>query len=170
MIKYIQTLFLIVAVFCNYTFAQQTENLTSVSTTKGYYQTVDLNAETPCGCDSKTQRTHDLAKGLIPYDVLNYKLHAYKFTFGNSMNAVAKLFKAFENDATIYKVSMKEWTSFMLLTSDKFDAASFEKAAKTAFATFEPMEIEDFLKAKNTSSYNEFMKAKEEAHTQQIQK
>ena len=49
-----------------------------------------------------------------------------------------------------------------------------EKAAKTVFASFEPMAIEDFLKSKNTTSYNEFMKAKEEAQAaqqaQQIQK
>ncbi len=140
----------------------------------GYYQTIDLNPSTECGCDKKTERTHELNKALNQYDVLNYKLHAYKFSFGNSTNAVAKLFKAFENDVTIYKISMKEWTSFMLLTSDTFDAASFEKAAKTVFASFEPMAIEDFLKSKNTTSYNEFMKAKEEAQAaqqaQQIQK
>lgn len=134
----------------------------TVKVADGYYQTVDLNPDTECGCDKKTERTHQLNKGLNQYDVLNYKLYAYKFTFGSSTNAVAKLFKAFENDLSVYKISMNEWTSFMLLTSDSFNAASFEKAAKSAFATFEPMAVEDFLRAKNTNAYKEFLKAKEE--------
>ena len=57
----------------------------------GYYQTIDLNPSTECGCDKKTERTHELNKALNQYDVLNYKLHAYKFSFGNSTNAVNNL-------------------------------------------------------------------------------
>lgn len=125
---------------------------------KGYYQTINLDAETPCNCNEKTQRTHDLAKGLIPNDVVNYKLQAYKFTFGNSTVGVSKLFKAFEEDKSIYKVSMKEWDSFMLLTTDKFDVSSFEAAAKLVFATFEPIPVEDYLLRKNSASYTEYMK------------
>ncbi|MFN8285051.1 MAG: hypothetical protein U0U67_17645 [Chitinophagales bacterium] len=130
--------------------------------TEGYYQTIDLNPDTDCKCSQKTERTFQLNKGLAPYDVLNYKLHAYKFTFGTSTNAVAKLFKAFENDASIYKISTKEWTSFMLLTSSEFDVVSFEKAAKQVFATFEVITPKDFLKVKNTSSYNELIQQEKE--------
>jgi hypothetical protein len=86
-----------------------------------YYQSVDLNPNTPCNCNQKTARTQELNRGLIPNDVTSYKLHAYSFRLPVNTIVASKLFKAFENDATIYKVSMKEWDSFMLLTTDKFD-------------------------------------------------
>lgn len=163
--KYIH-LVLFVIICGKITSYAQTSN--SINTNvNGYYQKVDLNADTPCGCDQKTQRTHDLAKGLRPNEVLNYALHAYSFSFNDNINAVSKLFKAFENDFTIYKVSMKEWSAFMLLTTSDFDKASFEQAAKQAFATFTPMPTEDFLKLKSTTSYNEYIQALEEAKIQQ---
>lgn len=169
MIKSIQSLLLIVFAFCNNIHAQDVN--TSITTTaNGYYQTIDLNPETPCSCNQKTQRTLDLSKGLRPNDVLDYKLYAYSFTFGNNTNAASKLFKSFENDITIYKVSMKEWSAFMLLTTKDFDFASFEKAAQSVFATFSSMRPEDFLKLKNTTSYNEYIQAKQEFELMQQQK
>ena len=167
--KYIQLAFLLLFSFNVITYAQvlnSDKTITNLSG-NGYYQKVDLNDDTPCGCDQKTQRTHDLSKGLRPNEVLNYSLHAYSFSFGNNINAVSKLFKAFENDSSIFKVSMKEWSEFMLLTTSQFDVASFEKAAKQAFGTFTPIKPEEFLKLKNTSSYNEYVKAQEESKIQQ---
>ncbi|MCB0507620.1 MAG: hypothetical protein R2739_05375 [Chitinophagales bacterium] len=142
---------------------QSSPNNKIAPTVTGYYQSINLDEDTPCTCDTKTQRTHDLAKGLRPYDVINYKLHAYKFTFGSSTVGVSKLFKAFENDKSVYKVSMKEWDSFMLLTDDTFNVTSFESAAKSVFATFEPIDVESFLQRKNTTSYNEYVKYKQES-------
>ncbi len=167
--KYIQLVLFVLFSFNITTYAQtlSSDKASTNLSTNGYYQKVDLNEDTPCGCDQKTQRTHDLAKGLRPNEVLNYSLHAYSFSFGNSTNTVSKLFKAFENDSTIYKISMIEWTSFMLLTYSNFDVASFEKAAKQSFGTFIPMKPEEFLKLKNTSSYNEYAKAQEEFKIQQ---
>ncbi len=123
----------------------------------GYYQTIDLNPDTPCSCDEKTDRTRDLNKTLQPAEVTDYQLHTYSFTFGNSVTAASKLFKALEKDASVYKVSMKEWSSFMLLTTKDFDAASFEAAARQSFQSFAPMIPEDFLKIKNTAAYNAYM-------------
>lgn len=136
--------------------AKKTQNST------GYYQTINLDDQTPCNCKDKTQRTHDLAKGLIEKDVLKYKLYAYKFTFGESTLPVSKLFKALENDSSVYKVSMIEWSSFLLLTTNKFDNISFETAAQKAFGTFSSILPEDFLKAKNTTSYLEYKQAIDE--------
>lgn len=123
----------------------------------GYYQKIDFSPDTPCGCDKKTDRTRALNKALATRDVEDYYLHAYRFTFLETPAPVAKLFKALEGDASVYKVSMKEWDSFMLLTTADFDNASFEAAAKIAFATFEPMQPEDFLKSKNLTAYDEYM-------------
>lgn len=160
MFKYLHALMFFIAFV---TFQKlSAQNTQTTNTAIGYYQTIDLNPDSECGCAKKTDRTFELNKGLMQYDVLNYKLHAYKFTFGVSSNAMSKLFKAFENDLTIYKISMKEWTSFMLLTSSEFDVASFEKAAKQVFATFEPISALDFLKIKNTTSYNELVQAEKE--------
>jgi len=166
--KIIHLLFVLVIVH-SLSYAQDSTNNKIAPTAKGYYQTIDISAETPCSCDQKTQRTYELAKGLIPNDVLNYSLHAYSFSFGDNVNAASKLFKAFENDPNVYKVSMKEWSSFMLLTFSKFDVASFENAAIQSFAAFAPMKTEDFLKIKNTTSYNEYVQAMEEAKLKQQQ-
>jgi hypothetical protein len=170
--KNIQLVFLLVFILNIATYAQDSTS-TKVATTApiadGYYQRIDLNPNSPCNCNQKTQRTTELAKGLRPNDVLDYKIYAYSFTFGNNTNAVSKLFKSFENDLTIYKVSMKEWSAFMLLTTKDFDFASFEKAAQSVFATFAPMTPEDFLKIKNTTSYNEYIQAKQEFEMKQQQ-
>jgi hypothetical protein len=168
MIKYIQLLLFIIIFPSICSFAQQVGVSAGISS--GYYQSVNLNPETPCTCDQKTQRTHDLAKGLIPGDVNNYNLYAYSFSFGSNTNAASKLFKAFENDVAIYKISMKEWSSFMLLTTKDFDVSSFEIAAKQVFATFVPITPEDFLKIKNTTSYYEYIQAKQELDLMQQQK
>lgn len=163
--KNIQLLLLLLFGFIITINAQDTTN-TKVSTTatvvNGYYQTIDLNPNTPCGCDQKTQRTLDLAKGLRPRDVLDYKLYAFSFSFGNNTNSASKLFKAFENDKSVYKISLKEWSAFMLFTTKDFDVASFIEAAKQVFATFNAMTPEEYLKMKNTSSYNEYMLSKQE--------
>lgn len=136
----------------------------------GYYQTIDLNADTPCGCDNKTERTYQLSKGLLDNDLVDYKLHAYKFKIGNFTNAFLKLFKAFENDPSVYKLSMKKWDSFMLVTTDNFDAASFEKAASVAMENIAPILPEEFLKEKNINTYNVYMQFKQQAEQQQNQK
>lgn len=156
-------LFLLLFLFTVFTFRMYAQNnnistvTTSLPATNGYYQTINLDAETPCSCSDKTQRTYDLAKGLRPNDVKNYELHAYQFKFGPSTIPVSKLFKAFENDATVYKVSMKEWDSFMLLTTKDFNVSSFETAAMKIFDSFSLMLPEDFLKTKNIDSYNEYI-------------
>ncbi len=102
---------LIVLLTISSNFASYAQNaysgVQSVQLTDGYYQTIDLNPETACRCEKKTERTFSLNKGLVQYDVLNYKLHAYKFSFGNSNVPVSKLFKAMDDDLTIYKISMK---------------------------------------------------------------
>lgn len=158
MIKYLH-FFLFVLI---YTIAVNAQPNNQISTsTSGFYQTVNLDNLTPCNCSEKTQRTYDLAKGLRPRDVKDYKLFAYKFSFGSSTIAASKLFKAMETDNSIYKVSMKEWDSFMLLTTDKFDYSSFEKAAAAVFETFSKISPEEFLKVKNIESYNEYMQEKE---------
>jgi hypothetical protein len=123
----------------------------------GYYQTINLDEQTPCNCNEKTQRTYDLTKGLRPNEVTNYNLVAYKFTFGNSTLPASKLFKAIENDPTVYKVSLKEWDSFLLLTTKEFDAQSFESAASKVFGSFIKIDPKDFLVTKNISSYNEYI-------------
>jgi hypothetical protein len=114
----------------------------------GYYQTINLDEQTPCNCNEKTQRTFDLTKGLRPNEVTNYNLVAYKFTFGNSTLPASKLFKAIENDPTVYKVSLKEWDSFLLLTTKEFDAQSFESAASKVFGSFIKIDPKDFLVTK----------------------
>jgi hypothetical protein len=90
-------------------------------------------------------------------EISNYNLVAYKFTFGNSTLPASKLFKAIENDPTVYKVSLKEWDSFLLLTTKEFDAQSFESAASKVFGSFIKIEPKDFLVTKNISSYNEYI-------------
>lgn len=130
----------------------------AINNSKGYYQTIDIDSDTPCNCNDKTQRTHDLARGLFPSDVSNYELHAYQFSFGTSTTGASKLFKSLENDMSVYKVSMKEWNSFMLLTTKDFDALSFEIAASKVFDSFSIMQPDVFLKEKNLESYNEFQK------------
>lgn len=153
--------FLLFPFFIN-TYAADGDVAKDVPVTKGYYQSVNLDTDTPCSCSDKTQRTYDLAKGLKPNDVKNYELHAYQFKFGSSTLPVSKLFKALENDATVYKVSLKEWDSFMLLTTKNFDVLSFETAAMKIFGAFSLMRPEDFLKTKNMDSYNEYIQKLEE--------
>ena len=158
--KYIHFILFILLFSCLKISAQNSNALQSSNTVpvaNGYYQTINLDEETSCDCNEKTQRTRDLSKGLRPKDVINYDLHAYKITLKNSFLSVPKLFKGLENDTTVYKVSMKEWDSFMLLTTKDFDALSFEVAAMKVFAEFSVMLPEDFLRMKNTDSYNEYV-------------
>ena len=160
----IHLLFILLFLYSIVSYAQDNnpDKIITTQSVNGYYQKIDLRDDTPCNCDQKTDRTYELNKGLIEKDVLKYQLHAYKFTLGNSIGSISKLFKAFENDLTLYKVSMKEWESFMLLTTSDFDAASFEKAAVSVFGAFVPIPPLEFLKLKNTSSYNEYFNALEE--------
>lgn len=123
----------------------------------GFYQSINLDNETPCNCNEKTERTFQLNKGLVEGDVVSYNLHAYSFSFGNNTLPVSKLFKAFEKDKTIYKISVKEWDAFMLLTTPEFDKASFENAAVAVFAHFSPISAGDFLKIKNLKAYSEYL-------------
>lgn len=158
--KYIHFILLLLLFSCLKVSAQNSNTQTSSGTvpvSNGYYQTIDLDPNTSCDCNQKTNRTKALSKGLVEFDVINYKLHAYRFSFDNSYVILSKLFKALENDSTVYKVSMKEWDSFMLLTTDKFDVASFEKAAQLIFQSFMAMQPEEFLKLKSTNSYNEYV-------------
>ncbi len=141
--------------------AQNVNTPLAINNSRGFYQTLDLDNDTPCNCNDKTQRTHDLARGLLPGDVSNYELHAYQFSFGTSIIAASKLFKSLENDKSIYKVSMKEWNSCVLLTTKDFDALSFETAANKVFDSFSIMQPDAFLKEKNIESYNEFQKKTE---------
>ncbi len=145
------------------------DNTKTVQLANGYYQTIDLNPNTSCDCNAKTERTLQLNKALAPKDVLNYKLHAYKFSLGNNSNMMAKLFKAMEKDLSIYKVSMKEWTAFMVLTTDEFDATSFEQAAKSVFTTLEAMPVKDFLQSKNIDSYNELVQKEMRDQQKQVE-
>lgn len=163
--SFLMTLFFLVA--CKHASGAEIMSGNDSSSYRGYYQTISLDDTTPCNCDAKTDRTHQLNKGLVPYDVSNYKLHAYQFTFGNTSIPAAKLFKALENDLSVYKVSMKEWQSFMLLTTEKFDSRSFELAAAKAFITFNKMQPEEFLKIKNTTSYLEYIQKLENDKIQQ---
>lgn len=152
---------------CENIFAQINNTIDS---TIGYYQSIDLNPETPCNCNLKTQRTFDLAKGLRPNDVLDYKLYAYSFTSSNSSNvSVIKLFKSFENDLNVYKISLVEGKSFMILATNDFDIVSFEMAAKSIFLELISIAPEDFLKIKNSTSYYEYVKAKQEFEMKQQQ-
>lgn len=127
----------------------------------GYYQTLDLNPETPCACDAFSDRHIQLYKALAPRDTRNYHLHAYSFSLGNVLIPASKLFKAFEMDNSVYKVSVNEWESLMLLTTADFDATSFEKAAKSIFKTFEPMQPIDFLRKRDVAAYQEYLQVLE---------
>lgn len=132
--------------------------------TNGYYQTIDLDDNTPCNCNEKTQRMYDMTKGLYPKDVIKYELHPYKISLGNSYLAAPKLFKALENDRSVYKVSLIDWKYMMLLTTKDFDALSFETAALKVFSSFSKMQADEFLKLKNMESYNEYMIEKEKTN------
>lgn len=123
----------------------------------GYYQTINIENDTPCSCDEKTQRTFDLAKGIRPGDVSNYDLHAYKIVAGDKLTSIAKIFKAFEKDNSVYKLSIIEWNSILLLTNKDFDKISFETAAKNVFSSFESITPEIFLKQKNIDAYKEYV-------------
>jgi len=166
--KYIYSILVFFLVFELQSYAQNnilSENKAQ-TTVNGYYQTINLDNETPCNCNEKTQRTYDLAKGLRPSDLREYELHTYKFKFGSSTIPASKLFKALENDASVYKVSIKEWDSFLLLTTKEFDVLSFEAAAMKIFDLFSLMKPEDFLKTKNMDSYNEYLKKLEKESAQ----
>lgn len=157
--KNIQLCFVALVTFYLNSSAQEGASVVKANEVKsGYYQSINFEDAAPCNCDQKTQRTHDLNKALSKNDVTYYNLHAYRFNFGDSPASMAKLFKALEGDASVYKVSMKEWDSFMLLTTVEFDVASFEAAARVAFRYFEPMQPEDFLKNKNQTSYEEYIR------------
>lgn len=154
--KHIQ-LFLLLSFIIFNSNASDGELAKHLPVTKGYYQTIDLDDNTPCNCNEKTQRMYDLIKGLRPHEVENYDLHTYAFTLGKSFLSVPKLFKALENDPSVYKVSLIEWNSMMLLTTKDFDAVSFEIIAMKVFDSFSLMQPEDFLKIKNMDSYNEYI-------------
>lgn len=124
---------------------------------KGYYQTINLDDNSPCNCNEKTQRMYDMTKGLRPHEVESYNIHTYAFTLGKSFLSVPKLFKALEGDPSVYKISLIEWNSMMLLTTKDFDAVSFETIAMKVFDSFSLMQPEDFLKIKNMDSYNEYI-------------
>ncbi|MEZ5025999.1 MAG: hypothetical protein R2739_05395 [Chitinophagales bacterium] len=114
----------------------------------GYYQKIDLDLNTSCTCKDKTTRTYELAKALQPEDFSKYNFYAYTFQFPENINGVSKLFKAFENDLSVHKISMIEWSSFMLLVDDTFDKNSFEIAANKIFKTITPISYSEFLNKK----------------------
>ncbi|MBK9329586.1 MAG: hypothetical protein IPM95_09820 [Sphingobacteriales bacterium] len=131
--------------------------MVNVAAVPGYYQSLNLDNQTPCNCNEKTERTFQLNKGLVEGDVVSYNLHAYSFSFGSNTLPASKLFKAFENDKTVYKISVKEWDAFMLLTTPEFNKASFENAASGVFADFSSIAATDFLKNKNLKAYSEYV-------------
>src|SRR6185312_12754945 len=104
MIKNIHFRFILLLVFSRGSFAQDTtpDKIIPNPVPNGFYQKINLDADSPCKCDQKTERTYQLSKGLIPKDVIKYNLYAYKFSFGSNLVPVSKLFKAFENDPAIY--------------------------------------------------------------------
>jgi hypothetical protein len=139
-------------------YAQNSETV-SAAQVNGYYQRINLDDESACNCKEKTDRTYELSKGLRPGEVTKYQLHAYRFQLGNSTLPVSKLFKAFESDNSIYKISVQEWNAMLLLTTASFDKASFETAAAGVFSTFTVMDVAEFLKMKNSESYAEYLNA-----------
>ncbi len=165
--KHIQ---LFIFLLCGLTGSLFAQISTTGAAPNGHYQTINLDEQTPCNCNEKTQRTFDLAKGLRPNEVTNYNLVAYKFTFGNSTLPVSKLFKAMENDPTVYKVSLKEWDSFMLLTTKDFNSNSFEAAAIKAFGSFSKITPEVFLKDKSSEIYNEYLQLLEKNRLLELEK
>jgi hypothetical protein len=165
--KFIQLFIILLSSSVGSIFAQNSNNNNSAN---GYYQTINLDDKTPCNCNEKTQRTYDLAKGLRPKEISNYNLVAYKFTFGNSTLPASKLFKAMEKDPSIYKVSLKEWDSFMLLTTKDFNINSFEAAGIKAFGSFSKISLEAFLKTKSSEIYNEYLQLLEKNRLLELEK
>lgn len=139
--------------------AQQGDKvIDNTKTPPALYSSIDFEENTPCNCSQKTDRTRQLSKGLLDQDLKQYDLHPYTFSFkNNDPQGWAKLFKAMESDPTIYKVSVKEWDSFMLLTTPGFDVAAFETAAQKALDNFSVTTPDVYLKAKNTALFNTYM-------------
>ncbi len=139
--------------------AQQGDKvIDNTKTPPALYSSIDFEENTPCNCSQKTDRTRQLSKGLLDQDLKQYDLHPYTFSFKiNDPQGWAKLFKAMESDPTIYKVSVKEWDSFMLLTTPGFDVAAFETAAQKALDNFSVTTPDVYLKAKNTALFNTYM-------------
>jgi hypothetical protein len=139
--------------------AQQGDKvIDNTKTPPALYSSIDFEENTPCNCSQKTDRTRQLSKGLLDQDLKQYDLHPYTFSFkNNDPQGWAKLFKAMESDPTIYKVSVKEWDSFMLLTTPGFDVAAFEMAAQKALDNFSVTTPDVYLKAKNTALFNTYM-------------
>lgn len=139
--------------------AQQGDKvIDNTKTPPALYSSIDFEENTPCNCSQKTDRTRQLSKGLLDQDLKQYDLHAYTFSFkNNNPQGWAKLFKAMESDPTIYKVSVKEWDSFLLLTTPGFDVAAFEAAAQKAVDNFSVITPDVYLKAKNTALFNAYM-------------
>ena len=163
--KDLHFLLLIPTILCSLFASAQVGETTKV--VSGYYQTIDLNPETECGCDFKTPRNEELNSRLLEYDVLNYNMHAYKYEFGTSMMPASKLFYAFENDQTVRKISFSmETKTFMLITTPDFDNASFEAAAKIAFKEVSPIVATNYLYKKCINCYNAYMKYTQENATE----
>ena len=164
--KNVQLLFFIISIiFANTIYAQDSLILNKNKATeiKGYYQSIDLNAETPCNCEIKTARNEELNTRLLEYDVLNYNMHAYKYEFGTSMMPASKLFHAFEKDSAVRKISFSmETKTFMLITTPEFDIASFEAAAKIAFKELSPIVATNYLYKKSINCYNAYVKYTQE--------
>ncbi|MCC6515098.1 MAG: hypothetical protein IT275_01980 [Chitinophagales bacterium] len=128
---------------------------TSVVNMPNYYQTIDISANTPCECNSKSTRNEELNMRLLESDITLYNLNAYKFIFGESMVPASKLFYAFEADLNVYKVSFSmETNTFMILTKPGFNLKSFEQAASLVFSNITAMPVADYLYKKNIECYN----------------
>lgn len=159
--KTLQVILFILSVLCftQPLKAQQGDKvIDNTKTPPALYSSIDFEESTPCNCNQKTERARELSKGLLDQDLKQYDLHAYTFSFkNNNPQGWAKLFKTMESDPTIYKVSIKEWDSFMLLTTPGFDVAAFEAAAQKAVDNFSVTTPDVYLKAKNTALFNAYM-------------
>ena len=159
--KTLQVILFILSVLCftQPLKAQQGDKvIDNTKTPPALYSSIDFEENTPCNCNQKTERARELSKGLLDQDLKQYDLHAYTFSFkNNNPQGWAKLFKTMESDPTIYKVSVKEWDSFLLLTTPGFDVAAFEAAAQKALDNFSVITPDVYLKAKNTALFNTYL-------------
>lgn len=139
--------------------AQQGDKvIDNTKTPPALYSSINFEENTPCNCNQKSARALHLSKGILDQELKEYDLHPYTFSFkNNNPQGWAKLFNAMESDPTIYKVSVKEWDSFMLLTTPGFDVAAFEMAAQKALDNFSVTTPDVYLKAKNTALFNTYM-------------
>jgi hypothetical protein len=117
----------------------------------GRYQMIELDPAKPCNCNEKTPRYFEMYQAVQEQDIRQYRMIAYKFSFGPSIDQASKLFRALEQDPAVMKISIREWDYFMLFTTDEFDAASFDTAAGSVFGEISAITPADFFLYKNAS-------------------